>query len=165
MTNTGIILTLAYPETIVMVADEWYSPYLKYLGVGKKDYLRAGHAALVLIEKTTGVLEYHDFGRYITSEPNGRTRGKDTDCELEFPIKAQIENDVILNLTDILKFLATQPKLTHGDGTLYASVCDEVDYNVARNHINSMQNKHFVRYAAFVKNACLFEIYLYFFWQ
>ena len=49
--NTGIILVLAYPETIVMVAEEWYSPFLKYLGVGKKDYLRAGHAALVLIDK------------------------------------------------------------------------------------------------------------------
>ena len=37
--------------------------------------LRAGHAALVLIDKEKGDLEYHDFGRYITSEPNGRVRG------------------------------------------------------------------------------------------
>ena len=51
MNSTGIILTLAYPETIVMVADEWYSPYMCYLGVGKKNYVRAGHAALVLIDK------------------------------------------------------------------------------------------------------------------
>ena len=86
MTNSGIILTLAYPETIVMVADEWYSPYLRFLGVGKKNYVRAGHNALVLIDKTTGVLEYHDFGRYITPIPNGRVRGKDTDHELDFLI-------------------------------------------------------------------------------
>ncbi|WP_203255845.1 DUF6695 family protein [Hyunsoonleella ulvae] len=154
MNNTGIIITMAYPETIVMVADEWYSPYLKYLGIGKRDYLRAGHAALVLIDKSTGVLEYHDFGRYITPEPNGRVRGKDTDNELDFPLVAKIENDNIKNLDEILGFLGTHPKLTHGDGKLVASVCNAVDYQKARAHITEMQNKHFIRYAAFIKNAC-----------
>ena len=154
MNNTGIILTLAYPETIVMVAEEWYSPYMRYLGIGKKNYVRAGHAALVLIDKSTGVLEYHDFGRYITSQPNGRVRGRETDFELHFPVQAEISNGEIQNLDEILKFLATHPKLTHGDGTLYASVCDEVDYQKARDHITKMQNRHFIRYAAFIKNAC-----------
>ena len=152
--NDGIVLILAYPETIVMVADEWYSKYLYRLGIGKKNYVRAGHAALVLIDKSTGVLEYHDFGRYITPEPYGRVRGKDTDHELEFPIKASIVNDEIANLNQILEFLATHPKLTHGDGTLYASVCDQVNYKEARNHITTMQGRHFIRYAAFVKDAC-----------
>lgn len=154
MDNTGIILTMAYPETIVMVADEWYSPFLRYLGIGKKDYLRAGHAALVLIDKSTGTLEYHDFGRYITPEPTGRVRGKDTDNELDFPIKALIENDTITNLDEILEFLGTHPKLTHGEGKLIASVCNAIDYKKARAHITEMQNKHFIRYAAFIKDAC-----------
>ncbi|MDO6595286.1 hypothetical protein Q4512_00075 [Oceanihabitans sp. 2_MG-2023] len=154
MNNTAIILTLAYPETIVMVADEWYSPYLRFLGVGKKNYLRAGHAALVLIEKATGILEYHDFGRYITPEPNGRVRGKDTDHELCFPVVAKFENDKIENLNEILEFLATHPKLTHGDGKLIASVCNAVDYYSARQHITMMQQRDFIRYAAFIKEAC-----------
>ena len=153
MDNTGIILTLAYPETIVMVAKEWYSPLMRYVGIGKKDYLRAGHAALVLINKSTGILEYHDFGRYITSEPYGRVRGRETDFELHFPIKAQITNGKIENLAEILKFLATNPRLTHGEGTLYASVCDCVDYQMTREHITKMQNKHLIRYAAFIKEA------------
>lgn len=154
MNSTGIILTLAYPETIVMVANEWYSPFLRYLGIGKKNYLRAGHAALVLINKETGVLEYHDFGRYTTPEPTGRVRGKDTDNELDFPLKADMQNNIINNLDAILRFLATHPKLTHGDGKLIASVCNAVDYQKARTHITKMQNKHFIRYAAFVKEAC-----------
>ena len=154
MTNSGIILTLAYPETIVMVADEWYSPYLRFLGVGKKNYVRAGHNALVLIDKTTGVLEYHDFGRYITPIPNGRVRGKDTDHELDFLITAVVDNDEIKNLNDILIFLATHPKLTHGDGKLIASVCNAIDYDKARSHITRMQNRHFIRYAAFIKDGC-----------
>ncbi|MWW24925.1 DUF6695 family protein [Algibacter lectus] len=153
MDNTGIILTLAYPDTIVMVSDEWFSPFLRFVGVGKKNYLRAGHAALVLIEKETGVLEYHDFGRYITPEPNGRVRGRDTDNELHFPLKAEIKDDKILNLDEILKFLATHPKLTHGEGNLIASVCNVIDYKKARTFITNMQNEHFIRYAAFIKNA------------
>lgn len=154
MNNTGIILTLAYPDTIVMVSKEWFSPFLRFLGVGKKNYVRAGHAALVLIDKATGVLEYHDFGRYITPEPYGRVRGSDTDAELRFPIKAQINGETISNLNDILRFLATHPKLTHGDGKLVASVCNAIDYKKARAHIAMIQNKHFIRYAAFIKEAC-----------
>jgi hypothetical protein len=154
MDNTGIILTLAYPETIVMVSKEWFSPFLRFLGVGKKNYLRAGHAALVLIDKQTGVLEYHDFGRYITPEPYGRVRGSETDNELHFPLKAEIKKDSIINLKEILEFLATHPKLTHGDGKMIASVCNAINYKKARTHITKMQHKHFIRYAAFLKDAC-----------
>ncbi|SDR92759.1 hypothetical protein SAMN04515667_1010 [Formosa sp. Hel1_31_208] len=152
--NDGIILTLAYPETIVSHAEEWYSPLLKFVSIGSKKHVRAGHAALVLIDKTTGILEYHDFGRYITSSPNGRVRGRQTDFELNFHIIADIENDRIKNLNEILKFLATHPKLTHGEGRLYASICKSVNYKKARTHITQMQGLGFIRYAAFVKDAC-----------
>ena len=154
MTNTGIIITLAYPDTIVMVSKEWFSFFLRFLGIGKKNYVRAGHAALVLIDKATGFLGYHDFGRYITPEPYGRVRGGDTDNELRFPLKAIIVEDRIVNLNEILRFLATHPKLTHGDGKMLASVCNAIDYKKARTHISMMQQKHFIRYAAFAKNAC-----------
>ncbi|MGR7813287.1 DUF6695 family protein [Lacinutrix undariae] len=154
MTNTGLIITLGYPETIVRVAEEWYSPFLRFIGVGKKNYVRAGHAALVLIDKKTGVLEYYDFGRYITLQPYGRVRGRDTDHELDFTLKAIIENGVIVNLNEILHFLATQPKLTHGKGPLYASVCSAVDYKRARIYIDEMLSRNFVNYAAFTKGAC-----------
>lgn len=152
--NDGIILTLAYPETIVSHAEEWYSPFLRFFFIGSKSHVRAGHAALVLIEKSTGVLEYHDFGRYITASPYGRVRGRETDFELHFPIVATIEDDTIKNLDEILKFLATHPKLTHGDGRLYASVCNAIDYRKARQHITAQQNLGFIRYAAFIKEAC-----------
>lgn len=154
MQHTGIIITLAYPETIVSVADEWYSSYLHYFGIGKKNYLRAGHAAMVVIEQATGVLEYYDFGRYITPEPMARVRGRDTDHELYIPLKATLKEGKIENLEQILKYLATHPEQTHGNGTLYASVCYQVDYAKAKAYITTMQNKHFIRYAAFIKEAC-----------
>ncbi|WP_339754502.1 DUF6695 family protein [uncultured Winogradskyella sp.] len=151
--NDAFILTLAYPETIVPHAKEWYSKFLRFLFVGGKNHVRAGHAALVLIDKSTGILEYYDFGRYITSSPNGRVRGRNTDFELNFTITAKIENNKIRNLDSILEFLATQPKLIHGDGNLYASVCDAVNYNLARKYIDKMQCEDFIRYAAFKKKA------------
>jgi translation initiation factor 2 beta subunit (eIF-2beta)/eIF-5 len=153
MSNTGIIITLAYPETIVMVSTEWFSPFLRFIGIGRKNYLRAGHGALVLINKQSGILEYYDFGRYITPISTGRVRGSDTDNELQFPINATIENNSIKNLKDILEFLATHPKLTHGNGKLVASVCNAIDYQKARTYITNIQNQYFVKYAVFSKNA------------
>ena len=132
MNNTGIILVLAYPETIVRTSEEWYSPYLRFMGMGTKNYLRAGHAALVLIEKSTGELAYYDYGRYVTKLSYGRVRSKERDRELDFPLKAIIRQGKIVNLDELLQFLANHPKLTHGDGTMLASVCDQIDYELAK---------------------------------
>jgi len=153
MNNSGIIITLAYPETIVRVSTEWFVHYLRFLGIGTKNYVRAGHAAIVLINRETGVLEYHDFGRYIIPQPNGRVRSKLTDNELEFPILADLENGSIKNLKEILKFLATNPKLTHGEGKMVASVCTEINYDKAKNYIQHLQEQYFVPYGVFIKNA------------
>ena len=153
MNNTGIIITMAYPETIVKVSDEWFCSYLKFIGIGKKNFVRAGHAALALIHKETGTLEYYDFGRYITPPAHGRVRGKDTDHELDFPLAARLENNKILNLRDILKFFGTNPKLTHGEGKLIASVCDQIDYEKAKAYITKLQNHDFIKYGVFINKA------------
>ncbi len=153
MTNNGILLTLAYPETIVLVSDEWFLKYLHIFGIGKKDYVRAGHAALVLIHKETGSLEYYDFGRYISPLSTGRVRSKVTDHELDFPLKPVIKDGDIENLEELLIFLATHPKLTHGIGSMYASVCDEVNFECTKTFITTMQERYFIRYAVFIKEA------------
>ena len=153
MTNNAIILTLAYPETIVRISDEWFLNYLHLIGIGKKNYVRAGHAALVLIHKERGSLEYFDFGRYISPLFTGRVRSKETDHELDFPLHPIIKDGIIENLDQILVFLATHPKLTHGNGTMYASVCNEINYESAKSFICRMQDMNFIRYAAFKKEA------------
>jgi len=153
MNNTGIIIVLAYPETIVRTSQEWYSPYLRFMGMGKKNYVRAGHAALVLIEKATGALDYYDFGRYITQLSYGRVRSKERDRELNFPLKAIIRNGEIVNLEELLHFLGNNPKLTHGEGTMYATVCDQIDYEAANAYIEYCLRQGATSYAAFIKNA------------
>ncbi|WP_296343007.1 DUF6695 family protein [Winogradskyella sp.] len=49
--NDAFIITMAYPETIVFHPEEWYSEFLRFVFVGSKKHIRAGHAALVLIYK------------------------------------------------------------------------------------------------------------------
>lgn len=149
---TGFVIAMAFPDTVVMVAEEWYSPLLRIVGIGKKNYVKAGHSALVLINKEIGQLEYHDFGRYITLTPYGRVRGANHDGELRFPVKAKIKDGEITNLEELLLFLSSNPKLTHGEGKLVASVCD-VDYEKTKAYIASIQAKGSIRYAAFAKKA------------
>lgn len=153
MTDTAFIIPLAFPETIVMISEEWYLRYLRFIGIGRKNYVRAGHAAFLLIEKKSGKLDYFDFGRYITEKPNGRVRDKHTDNELDFSIRAEILGNEILNLDAILKTFATNPKLTHGQGPLIASVCKSVNYDKASNYIQSLQERYFVPYSVFAKTA------------
>ncbi|MEM6685860.1 MAG: DUF6695 family protein [Bacteroidota bacterium] len=153
MSNTGVILVLAYPETIVRTSQEWYSPYLRFMGMGTKNYVRAGHAALVLIEKATGTLAYYDFGRYITKVSYGRVRCKKRDRELDFPLKALFRNGEIVNLDELIHFLGNNPTLTHGEGTMFASVCDQIDYEAATAYINYCLRQGSRAYAAFIKNA------------
>ena len=127
MKNSGKILVLAWPDTFVKHSDEWLCKVLPWVGLGTRTAIKAGHAALVLIENKTGACAYYDFGRYITPKGMGRVRGVTTDAELEIPMKAHIcEDGIIENLSDILRWLAAHPDKTHGEGRLVASVCDAV---------------------------------------
>ena len=153
MTHTAFAIPLAYPDTVVMISEEWYVKHLYYLGIGKKNYVKAGHAALVLIEKETGYIEYFDFGRYITPQPYGRVRSELTDHELIIPFKAEIEHGVLKNKDAIFKFFATQRKLTHGEGRLITTVCDEVDYSKAKSYIAGLQKQSLIKYGVFKKKA------------
>jgi hypothetical protein len=153
MNRTGIIITLAYPETVVKVSNEWFANNVYLLGIGKKNYIRAGHAALVLIDKITGKLNYYDFGRYVTPHPTGRVRSKLTDHELDFPLDVKLELNKIINLDELLIFLATHSKFTHGEGKMLASVCHDIDFDKAKNYIESLQSTGLVTYAAFGKKG------------
>ncbi len=145
---------MAYPDTFVRVSEEWVCKVLPYFGIGTKEYLKAGHAALVLIENETGHAAYYDFGRYITPKGKGRVRSAVTDAELEIPFKARIDDlGQLLNLKDLLLWLEANPKKTHGDGRLVASVCDEVDHEAAKNYILSLQGRGSIPYGAFVKEG------------
>ena len=154
MKQTGKILVLAFPDTYVTMSTEWICKILPLVGLGTKDYIKAGHAALVLIENSTGHAQYYDFGRYVTPKGHGRVRGANTDAELQLPITAKISEDNKLeNLEELLVWLDANPQKTHGEGRLLASVCDAIDYDKAAAYITALQSRGSIPYGAFEKNG------------
>ncbi len=154
MSYTGKIISLAFPDTFVKYSDESSVRVLLALGLGKHDYIKAGHAAFVLIENKTGKAEYYDFGRYITPQGYGRVRSAVTDVELEIPFKAIFTAEAKLtNVEEFLLWLEAHPHKTHGSGRLVASVCDHIYYEEARNFVLSVQEKGSIPYRAFGKEG------------
>lgn len=149
--NTGKIIPIAYPDTFVRYSEVGcQKSIMSALGLGRNGYIKAGHALLLLIENSTGVIQYFDFGRYITPPEHGRVRSAVTDIELEIPLKAQINaSGEIENISDILLWLEAHPEKTHGEGRMVASICNEINYEKAYAFITNLQNKGSVPYKTF----------------
>lgn len=154
MKHTGKLIILAFPDTFVTMSTEWVCKVLPLMGLGTKEYIKAGHAALVLIENKTGKARYFDFGRYVTPKGHGRVRGANTDAELHLPITPKISaKNELENLDEILIWLDANPLKTHGDGRLLASVCDTIDFSKAEGYILQLQNRGSIPYSAFGKTG------------
>ncbi|MEI6864531.1 DUF6695 family protein [Flavicella sp.] len=152
--NTGFIVIIAYPEVIVQTANgELISKIWPLFGVGGRQKVRAGHAAMLLVSKCSNKISYFDFGRYITSDKNGRVRSEQTDNETHIPIAASHNGKEILNLEEILLYLDKNPDKTHGEGRLVAGVNSEIDYDKALDFIRRLQDKGEVLYGAFIKEG------------
>ena len=112
--SNGIIIILAYPDTIVRPAYwEKLSNFWPKIGVGGRHAIQAGHAALLLIQNNKSEINYYDFGRYITTYGYGRARSKETDPELEISILAKFKNNKLSNTEEILLYTERQTKKTH----------------------------------------------------
>ena len=151
MKHTGKIIVLAFPDTFVKMSDELMCKILPLVGLGTRTHIKAGHAALVLLENATGKAMYYDFGRYVTPEGKGRVRGANTDVELEIPFKALVQNGNLENLEEFLLWLSAHPEKTHGSGRLVASLCEDIDFEKAQGYINDLQGQGSVPYRAFGK--------------
>ena len=154
MEETGFIVTIAYPDTIVRVANgELISKLWPVFGVGGKNKVQAGHAALLLISKKNNTIEYFDFGRYITSDTFGRVRSEQTDYEVHIPMKAKHDGKEIKNLKEVLLFLEDNPEKTHGEGRMVVSVNHKINHAKAKKFISELQSQNHVPYGAFKKNS------------
>lgn len=154
MKSNGIIVILSYPDTVVRPSYwEFWSKLWPKIGIGSKDAVQAGHAALLLIKKNNSEVNYYDFGRYITSYGNGRVRSKETDPELKIPIKATFKNSKLDNINQLLLWLDNNPEKTHGDGRLIASINNDIDFGKAKAYIETLIDEKEIPYGAFLKNG------------
>ena len=151
--HTGLAVVIAWPSTYCKQSNSWYDPLCAWLGFSKNNYYLAGHAALVLIDKSDQVFHYFDFGRYHAPYNHGRVRNSETDHELAINIKADLSEDhkTLLNLNDLLKVLQNSTAY-HGSGTIYASTA-EINFRDAYNNAMEIQKMGAVPYGPFKKGS------------
>ncbi len=152
MKNSATLIALAWPDTKVIHEGKWYDEPMRWVGAINNGYYKAGHAALLLINNTTGTVDYYDFGRYQTPMKYGRVRCKLTDPDIEIKLTAVINNDTILNLEEIL-LERFYNKSCHGDGRLTASIVKNIDYQKAHSKIVQMKKREAIYYGPFEFNG------------
>lgn len=143
MENKNFIIVLAWPSGIIFGTGSWYD----YLFSKNKKY-RAGHSALILINKEKKECRFFDFGRYHTPLGKGRVRDIETDPELKIQTKPKIKENNITNLYEILTEVKLN-KSTHGEGNMYASVVSNINFNKAYKFAKETQKKGVVNYGPF----------------
>ena len=141
------IIVLAWPEGMVSAAGSWYDFFF-----ARKGKYRVGHSALAIVNSITCKLHYFDFGRYHVPNGYGRVRDVETDRDVQILTPAKIENNRIINLEEIL-FEIKQKESFHGEGTLYASVLNDVSFAKAYKYAKQEQQKGLIKYGPFVYNG------------
>ena len=152
MYNTGTIIALAWPDTKVVREGKWYDLPMKWVGAIKNEHYNAGHAALLLINNSTGETFYFDYGRYHTPIKHGRVRDRETDPDIKMKHNAIIDNGVITNLEELL-IERQANKACHGDGKLTASIVKNIDFNKAFEKVKAMQQREAIPYGPFEING------------
>jgi hypothetical protein len=149
MTKTGTIIALAWPDTKVIHEGKWYDEPMRWVGaINKEGYYHAGHAAFLLINNSTGNIQYFDFGRYQTPMKYGRVRSEATDPDIGMNHQAIIDNGTIQNLEEIL-LERFHNKSCHGYGRLTASIVKNIDHEKAYNKVVKMQEREAIYYGPF----------------
>ena len=141
------IIVLAWPEGMVAAAGGWYDKVLSNNG-----QYRVGHSALILVNATTNELNYFDFGRYHSPFGFGRVRDLETDPDISLKSKPIISGNSIHNIEEILLEIFNL-KATHGHGSVYASILNNIDFNKAYEKAKEIQNMGLISYGPVVLNG------------
>lgn len=166
-------IVLSWPDTTARGDHKWCE-LLQKTGILKNKNFRVGHAAIILINTDDGTLHYYDFGRYVTPRGHGRARSADTDPSLSFTVAAHTQNSTnnqwrdpaqyieevvktpdfmstpIYNLVDIIQELESKKSHTHGNGPVFFSVADQIDYKLASQRAGAFVQRGSMKYSAFM---------------
>ena len=141
-------LIVAWPETRCKQAGAWYDLFTNWLKISKNGYYKVGHAAIVLVNASTGECHYFDFGRYHAPKGYGRIRDAETDHDLLINTKITFDNLGTPNLEELLDELKTN-KSCHGDGDLKIGYTP-INFSYAYAEAKGMQAREFISYGPFI---------------
>ncbi len=148
-----ICMVIGWPDTWSKGAEKFFG-WCHDVGIIKDRYFKVGHASMCLIQKDTGKIEYYDFGRYTCDHGQGRARGANTDPNLEIKLKAEFDTDgKMTNIQELVNYLFTVVKYTHGEGVIYFSMYDKMNYAKTMEFVDNIQQQGSVRYTTFAPNS------------
>ncbi|KGE13753.1 DUF6695 family protein [Sphingobacterium deserti] len=151
-TFDDIAIPISWPDKTARGDEKWMA-VLKRMGVVKNLNFRVGHAAILLIERKSGKIEYFDFGRYIVPRGYGRSRSARFDPRLLIHTRAIFDRDsTIQNLDQVLAELEANEEATHGGGRTLFSICRNVSFEKGLEYAERLVETGPILYGAFAKN-------------
>src|SRR5690606_8715542 len=127
--DLAIILT--WPDATIRGDEKWMT-FFKKIGLVKNLNFKVGHTGVVIIKRETGEMHFYAFGRYIAPRGYGRARSKYSDPRLEITMKAQIQDNIITNLTEIITYFEQLNPAMYGEGVLYFSIAHGINFELAK---------------------------------
>ena len=108
---------------------------------------------MVLAKVDSELFEYFDFGRYISPIGIARARGANNDKDVTIEIKAKWQNGKLANIEELLSYLYERPELTRGEGDLYASITQNINYQRVKDYVDFIQEHGMMPYGPFIENG------------
>ena len=146
-----------FPEHPIRIPDyrSFWNWWAHVFDIDKDNHLRVGHTGVILVNGSTGDLQYFDFGRYddrndlMGPRPAfyGVVRSAFHVPSLDLKIKARMENGWITNLDTILLRLGSK-KLFKDYGKMEIAIVYQLDYEKMIAKARFYEDRGYIYYGA-----------------
>ena len=152
MDYQDLAIIIAWPDQTAR-GDEAWMAFFKKLGIVKNLNFKVGHAAIVLVEKSTGHCAYYDFGRYITPRGYGRARSAILDPRLQLTTRLKWDQqNQLINLEELLTEMDQKAYATHGGGRMFFSLSDQFNFKKGSQFAQQLVDVGPILYGALAPN-------------
>lgn len=153
MQNTyeDLAIILTWPDATIRGDEQWMM-FFKKIGLVKNLNFKVGHTGIVIIKSSTGEMCFYDFGRYISPRGHGRARSQNSDPRLGIDLIADVHQGEIDNLEAIVEYLEDMKPAMYGEGRLYFSIADQINFEKAKAFGDSWVERGTYPYGAVAKN-------------
>jgi hypothetical protein len=156
-TPQDLAVIVNFPEHPIRIPDyrSFWNWWAHVFDTDKDNNVRVGHTGVILVNGSTGELQYFDFGRYddrndlMGPRPAfyGVVRSAAHVPLLEMKIRAHLENGWIANLDTILLHLGSK-KLLRDYGKMEIAIVYQLDYEKMIVKARSYEDRGYIYYGA-----------------
>lgn len=157
MVRSDIAIIVNFPDKPILIPQyiSFWNFWAHVFDFNRDNYSNVGHTGVILLNGTTGDLQYYDFGRYDDRDDlmgprpafYGTVRSKRHVPGLELNIKAKLVNGWITNLDTLLIHLGAK-KLFKTYGPIESSVVYNLDLDRMLLCANEFEDRGYIYYGA-----------------